>query len=122
MRKLFIFFLIVLVGVSLSVTDLKADTARTITHKFRAFTSDTEGLQAGVIYGITGVATGANAVFGIYNSTTLAGASTSNLAVEGGEATSGDALPVYDFGEEGLILDSGITVIVDNCTVVIEYI
>ena len=120
MRKLLIAVMdlgVIFVGMISS----QADERRTIPHNFRAFTTDTEGLQAATIYRITGVATGSNAVYGLYNTTTLEAASTSNVAVEGGEATSGDALPHVDFGDDGLSLDTGLTVIVDNCSVVSEY-
>lgn len=110
-----------LVGISL-VTASFADEARDIPHKFIAYTTSTAVAQSKVIYRITGVATGSNAVFGIYNATTLGAATASTVAVEGGEATSGDALPNMTFGEDGLVLNSGSTVIVSNCTVVLEYI
>ena len=122
MKKTFIFVLMVLVGISLSFSNLKADEARTITHKFKTITTNTNGGQGVTIYRITGVTTAANGVFGIYNVTTYAAASTSNCAIEGGEGTAGDALPHYDFGKDGLTLDTGMSVIVSNCYVTIEYI
>lgn len=99
-----------------------AEQTRTISRKFRAFTASTAVSQSAVIYRITGVATGNNSVFGIYNVGTLGGTAVTVCAVEGGEATSGDALPMYDFGEDGLVLDSGMTVVVSTCTIVVEYI
>jgi hypothetical protein len=99
-----------------------ADTTRTIAHKFRTFTANTDVSQSAVIYRITGVTTAANGVFGVYNVATAAAGSTSNCAIEGGEGTAGDALPHYDFGEDGLALDTGMSVIVSNCYVTIEYI
>ena len=111
----------VLVGISLLFSNLKADEARTIPHKFRAFSSDTSVAQGATIYRITGYTTGANATFGVFNESTLAGDVT-KCAIEGGEATSGDALPHYYFGEEGITLDTGMSVDVYNCTIVIEYI
>ena len=122
MKKIFILVLMVLVGVSLIFQNVKADEARTITHKFVAYTANTAVAQSKTIFRITGVATSSNAVFGIYNSATLGGATTAVCAVEGGEATSGDALPQYTFGSEGLNLDIGSTVVVSGCTIVIEYI
>jgi len=99
-----------------------AASTRTINRKFRAFTASTAVSQSAVIYRITGVATGSNSVFGIYNVGTLGGTAVTVCAVEGGEATSGDALPMYDFGEDGLVLNAGMTVIVSGCTIVVEYI
>ena len=99
-----------------------AATTRTINRKFRAFAANTAVAQSAVIYRITGVATGSNSVFGIYNVGTLGGTAVTVCAVEGGEATSGDALPMYDFGEDGLVLNSGMTVVVSGCTIVVEYI
>lgn len=121
MKKLFLFVLVALIGISL-VLPVRADESRTIPHKFVAYTANTAVAQSKTIFRITGVATASSAVFGIYNSTTLGGASTAVCAVEGGEATSGDALPQYDFGKEGLSLDTGSTVIVTGCTIVVEYI
>lgn len=123
MKKIFILVLMVLVGIGLlSFPNLKAEEARTITHKFRTFTEMTSVGQGHTIFRITGVTTAANGVFGVYNSATYGAATTSNCAVEGGEGTAGDALPHYDFGKEGISLDTGMSVIPTNCYVTIEYI
>ena len=123
MKKIFILVLMVLVGIGLlSFPNLKAEEARTITHKFRTFTANTDVGQGHTIYRITGVTTAANGVFGIYNVATAGAATTSNCAVEGGEGTAGDALPHYDFGPDGLNLDTGMSVVVSNCYVTVEYI
>lgn len=121
MRKLLLVLLMLLVGVSL-VTCVFADEGRVIKHKFQGYSASTAVSQSKTIYRITGVATGSNAVFGIYNATTLGGAVAAVVAVEGGEATSGDALPNMTFGEDGLTLDTGSTVLVSNCTIIVEYI
>lgn len=118
MKKLLLFVLMLLVGTSL-VSASFADETRTIPHKFQVYTTTTSVSQSRTIYRITGVATASNAVFGIYNA---ASTTSSALAVEGGEATSGDALPNLTFGEDGLRLDSGATVGVVGCTIVVEYI
>ena len=123
MKKLLI-ALIVLGLITIGTSISNADSTRTINHNFRAITSDVINpsvLPAGTIYRITGVATGSSGVFGIYNAATAAAAAVTNVAIEGGEATSGDALPVYYFGEEGITLSAGIVVIANGCTVVIEY-
>ena len=125
MKKIFIFALMVLVGISLLFSNLRADEARTITRKFKGVTSTSVAFTQGVtIYRITGYASGNNGTFAIYNtnSQNSPAPSSTNVAVEGGEATSGDALPVYDFGSEGLVLDSGAVVSLYNCVIVIEYI
>jgi hypothetical protein len=124
MKKIFILVLMVLVGISLfsGLVPAKASESRTIPHKFRAFTESTSVAQGITLYRITGKASASNGVFGIYNATTLGGASNSVCAVEGGEATSGDALPMYDFGDEGLTLNAGSTIVITGCIVVIEYI
>jgi len=122
MKKLIFIILVGLIGFSLVAQGLFASEERTQPHKFVAYTADTSVAQSKTIFRITGVVTGASGSFGIYNSTTIEGATNSNIAVEGGEASSGDALPVYDFGPDGLILDAGSSVVVNTCTVVIEYI
>ena len=122
MKKIFILALMVMVGIGLVFVNVKADEARTIPHKFVGYSASTAVAQSRTIFRITGYTTGASATFGIYNIGTIGGASNSNIAVEGGEATSGEALPHMYFGEDGLILDTGATVLVNNCTVVIEYI
>lgn len=124
MKKISIFILIGLVGISLffSVLPVKADESRSIKHQFKAYTADTAVAQSKTLFRISGVATASNAVYGIYNTGTLADASDSNVATEGGEATSGDALPPIDFGDEGLDLPEGSTIVIYGCTVVLEYI
>jgi hypothetical protein len=121
MKKIFILVLMVLVGFGLFLNSIKAEEARTIFHNFKTYTASTSGTSGKVIYRITGVTTAANGVFGIYNAASTADASTSNCAIEGGEGTAGDALPHYDFGPDGLKLDTGSTVLVSNCYVTIEY-
>ncbi len=119
MKKILALLIVVaLLGISLSAF---ADTDRDIPRKFRAFTANTGGLQSCVIYRITGVATASPGVYGIYNTDSLKTAALTVCATEGGTATSGDQLEMYDFGDEGLNLNAGLTVIVSGCTIVIEY-
>ena len=123
MKKIFLLVLLALVGIgSFNLPNLKADEARTIPHKFIAYTESTAVTAGKTIYRITGVATANNAVFGIYNTGALGTTSVDKCAVEGGEATSGDALPMYDFGDDGLTLDAGSTVVISGCTIIVEYI
>ena len=121
MKKLFILVLALLIGIGLVISNTRADEARVIPHKFYAYTASTAVAQGKTIYRITGIATAANAKYGIYNSATLGGASVSVCAVEGGEATSGDPLTAYYF-PEGLNLDAGSSIIISGCSVVVEYI
>jgi hypothetical protein len=127
--KKFIIALIVLGLICVGASMSNADSTRVINHKFRAITTEvvsgaTGGptvLSAGTIYRITGYASASNGVFAIYDAATAATIAAGNCAVEGGEATSGDPLPVYDFGEDGLTLSTGIVVVSHGCTLVIEY-
>ena len=99
-----------------------ADSTRTITHKFKAITADeVVSTQGAVLFRVSGVASGSPGVYGIYNCATLPTATASVCAVEGGKATSGDPVLPMDFGDEGLVLNAGMTVVVDSCTVVLEW-
>lgn len=121
MKKLFIVLLVLglfAVGITSST---KAATTRTTPHKFTTYTADTAVAQSRTIYRITGVTTATNGVFGIYNIGTTGAAANANLAIEGGEGTAGDALPHYDFGPDGISLDTGATVLVTNCNVTVEW-
>ena len=120
MKKILI-ALIVLGLIAIGVSTSSAEQTRKIAHKFKTFTANTDGGQGVTIFRITGVTTAANGVFGIYNVATAGAATTANCAVEGGEGTAGDALPHYYFGEEGLSLDAGFSVVVSNCYVTVEY-
>jgi len=113
--------LLIVLGLLVGSTVAFAATDRDTPRKSRAFTADTEGLQSCRIYRITGQTTGANAVFGLYDVAALEETSATNVKVEGGEATSGDALPMYDFGDEGLNFATALSVKVTSCVVVIEY-
>ena len=107
---------------SLAIGSSSADSTRTIAHKFKAITADeVVSAQGAVLFKISGVATGSPGFYGIYNTSTFGAAVAAVCAVEGGEATSGDPVPNVDFGPEGLVLNAGLTVVVNNCTVVIEW-
>jgi len=121
MKKIFILVLMVLVGFGLFLNSIKADEARTIPHKFIAYTSSTAVTQGKVIYRITGYVTASPGRFGIYDAQTLGNASNDNCAVEGGAATSGNPILPMEF-PNGLILNSGSTIVITDCSVVIEYI
>lgn len=112
-----IFALLIIVGLAILVATSFADTDRDVPHKFRVFTANSLNNASVVIWRITGVTTATNGVFGIYDGTTGA---TTSCAIEGGEATAGDALPMYYF-PEGLHLKTALTVVVSNCYVVLEY-
>jgi len=120
MKKLII-ALIVLGLMVIGASVVNAGSTRTTPHKFRVFSTSTAVAQGATIYRITGRVSGASGSFAIYNCATLPECAATNCAVEGGEASSGDAIPMYYFGEEGLTLDTGMTVCVTDCTIVVEY-
>jgi hypothetical protein len=113
--------LLIVLGLLVGSTVAFAATDRDTPRKFRAFDANTEGLQSCVIYRITGYASAAAAVFGIYNEADLEDCDTTNLAVEGGEATQYDSITMYDFGPEGLDIPSAMSVVVSGAVIVLEY-
>jgi len=120
MKKLIIALIVlglIVIGVSVS----NADNTRTMPHKYRTFSADTSVGQGATIFRIMGYTTGSSATYGIFNSATIVGSAATNAAVEGGEATSGDALTTQYFGEEGLSLNAGMSVKINSCVLVIEY-
>lgn len=119
MKKILIVLMVL--GIIFAGVTSQADITRTMPHKFRTFTAHTSVAQGATIYRITGVTTAANGVFGIYNVATYGAATTSNCAIEGGEGTAGDALPHYDFGPDGITLDTGMSAVISNCYVTVEY-
>ena len=99
-----------------------ADSSRTIQRKSKVIiASEVTSTQGVVIYKVTGYANAANAIFGLYNTTTLGAAAASNCKVEGGEATQYDSLSTLDFGDEGLVFDTGLVAVISGAYVVIEY-
>ncbi len=123
MKKLILAVMVLgLLALAIGSAPAVADSTRTIAHKFKAVTADeVVSGQGAVLFKISGVASGSPGVYGIYNSSTLGGAILTTCAVEGGEATSGDPVPNVDFGPEGLVLNAGLTIVVDSCTVVVEW-
>lgn len=121
MKKILI-ALLVLGLIAIGTSYSNASSTRTISHKFRTFTTDTSVAQGATIFRITGYTTSTTAIFGIHNTDDIQSISATTAAVEGGEASSGDALPHYYFGEDGLDLDSGMTVKINDCVIVVEYI
>jgi hypothetical protein len=113
--------LLIVAGLLIGSTMAFAATDRDRAHKFRAFSSNTEGLQSMVLYRITGYASAASAVFGIYNEADLEDCAVTNLAVEGGEATQYDSITMYDFGPEGLDIPSAVSIIVSGAVICLEY-
>ena len=122
MKKLFLLLLLTLVGISLVFSNVMASETRTQKHKFISYSANTAVAQSRTIFRISGYATSAACVFGIWNEDTLAETTSSDeVAIEGGEATQYDPIEPIDFGPEGLILDEGSTVVVYGGTIVIEY-
>ncbi len=124
MKKIFILVLMVLVGISLIFVNVKADEARTIPYKsVTVAAAHTVVFTHGVVvYKITGYASSGNATFGLYNTTTTAGAVSATCMVEGGQATQYNSLnPMIDFGEEGLNFDTGLVAITTTMNLAIVY-
>ena len=122
MKKILLFVLMVLVGISF-VTASFADEARTITKKSKGVTATGSiSAQGAVLYKVTGYASANSAVYGLYNATTYAASTSTAVKVEGGEATQYDSLPTLDFGDEGLVFDTGIYAVISNAYVIVEYI
>ena len=120
--KKFIVFLMVLGLVVLAIGYSSADSTRTISHKFKAITADAVvSTQGAVLYRVSGVASASPGVYGIYNCSTLITAAVTVCATEGGTATSGNPIELVDFGPEGLVLNAGMTVVLNGCTVCLEW-
>lgn len=126
MKKLLLFVLVALVGISLTSFAF-ADEARTIPMKTGvALGANTLVVgHGGTLYKITGRATSANASYVVYNAATVAtvtSASTNTgILAEGGEATQYDSFDTLDFGDEGLEFSSGLVVITSTCDVALLY-
>ena len=123
MKKILIFALMVLVGISLISLGF-AEEARTITHKTKVCIVNTLVAAHGVtVYSVNGYAGGGNnAVYALVNQATLtATPASSAYKVEGGEATQYDSIPTVDFGDDGIRFDTGLAVFTSNAYLVIEY-
>ena len=124
MKKIFIFVLLVLVGISMLnlPANLKADEARTIAKKSKAIiANEVTSTQGITLYKVTGYANAANSVFGLYNASTLGTATAAVCKVEGGEATQYDSLLTLDFCDEGIEFPDGLTTVVNGAYVTIVY-
>lgn len=123
MKKTFILVLMALVGVSLFLSGVRADSARTIPMKFGVALSTNKVVvaNAGTIYKITGRATSANASYVVYNHATGQDGTNTNIIAEGGEATQYDSFDTLDFGSEGLDFNAGLYVVTTTCDVAILY-
>ena len=101
-----------------------ADTTRTIPTKAITVTSNTVvSAQGCVVYKVTGYANASNATYALSNSTNASTTpSATEIKVEGGEATQYDSLPTLDFGSEGLVFDTGLTVFTVGSYLSIEYV
>lgn len=122
MKKIFVLSLMVLVGISF-LFNAFADEARTITRKSVVVTANTVvSAQGCTVFKVTGYANAASALYSLVNRTVLTGtAAASDYKVEGGEATQYDSLTTLDFGDEGLVFNSGLVVFTTGAYVVIEY-
>ncbi len=123
MKKIFILALMVLVGISLLFSNLRADVARTIPmkSKYANATNTVVTANGGTLYIITGFAGSANSNYSIHDSATAAAASDTNVLCEGGEATQYDSLVTIDFGTEGIDFANGLVVITSTAKLVVLY-
>lgn len=123
MKKSFIFALMVLVAVIFVISSSQADPTRTIPMKFGvARGADTVIVaHGGTLYRVTGYASSVNAAYGLFDSSTTAGASDTNVIAEGGEATQYDSVPTIDFGPEGIDFNNGLTAITASTYVAVQY-
>ena len=122
MKKIFSVFLMVLVALSLGLSNLKADETRTINHVTKVVTSNTVVETHGVtVYKVSGYANAANAIYALCNQASLATPDSTAYKVEGGEASQYDSIPTLDFGDEGIRFSTGLTVFTVGSYLVIEY-
>ena len=127
MRKLFILVLMVLVGVSLVLVNVRADEARTIPMKtgYAASANTLITAHGGTLYRITGRASSAAAYYVVYDAATVAIATltspTSGILAEGGEATQYDTLEPQYFGEEGIDFNNGLVIVTSTAEVCVQY-
>ena len=122
MKKLLIALLVlglIFAGVSLT----QADSTRTRTYKSTVVTSNTVVSASGAtLYHVTGYANAANAFYALVDTNTTAGSPSSTLyKVESGEASQYDGLPTIDFGDEGLVFNTGLTVFTTGAYVTVIY-
>ena len=122
-KKIFILVLMVLVGISLIFVNLRAEEARTIPYK----TGVAKGARTvivthgGTLYRVTGYASSANAIYGIYDASAITSCGTIDPLVEGGEATQYDSLATLDFGSEGIPFNTGLTIMTTTAYVNVIY-
>lgn len=122
MKKLFLFVLAALVGISL-VLPAKADESRTIPLKSGGVASAPTIVLAhgATVYRISGYAASANAVYSVHDNNSLGNNTVSNVMAEGAEASQYDSFPTIDFGEEGINFATGIVVWTTTANVVVQY-
>ena len=123
MKKTFILALMVLVGVSLLFSNLRAEEARTIPYKSGYANAANTVIVAhgGTLHHITGFAGSTNSNYSIHDSATAAAATDTNVLCEGGEATQYDSLLPIDFGDEGIPFVNGLVVITSTAKVAVLY-
>ncbi len=121
MKKILLFVLMALVGISLTTTCF-ADN-RTIAWKSGYANAENTVITAsgGTLRLVTGFAGSGNSNYSIHNTATISGAGNTNLLCEGGEATQYDSLGVLDFGNEGIEFSTGLTVITSTAKVSVLY-
>ena len=128
MKKLFVLFFVVLVGISL-VSLSRADEARTIPKLHGAARGANTVIvsHGGTLYSVMGYASSANAVYSVHDASSkgIAGTTTqgtvANVLAEGGEASQYDSFPNIDFGSEGLPFTYGLIIMTTTADVVVTY-
>lgn len=122
MKRVIIALMVLGLMFSLAIGYASADSTRTIATKTHTTTaSEVVSTQGVVIYKISGYANAASSLYGLYNATTLGTATASVCKFEGGEGTQYDSIPYVDFGEDGLVFNTGLTIVVSGAYVTIEY-
>lgn len=126
MKKLLLFVLVSLIGISLTSFAF-ADEARTIPMKSGVAPHANTVIvgHGGTLYRVSGRATSSNASYVIYDQSAIADctstAADKTILAEGGEATQYDNFDTIDFGSEGIDFTTGLTVIGTTADVLVQY-
>lgn len=130
MKRLFVLFLMALIGIGVIFSNAKADEARTIPYKYGVAKDANKVIVAhgGTLYMVTGDAEDASCGYSIHDSSSAGAhtsdtdwATTENTMAEGGEASDEDSLTTLDFRPEGLPFTYGLTIMTTTCNVSVVY-
>ena len=131
-NRLFIFSLMVMVGISLflfNFSTVKADESRTIPKKHAVAKGANKLVigHGGTLYRVDGYASSASCFYSVHDSSAIGGTGTTNQGTvdnalaEGGEASQYDSFPSIDFGEEGIPFTYGLVIMTTVCDVSVTY-